>query len=122
MIPTFIRSFAAAADVAGHTIATFADAANDTTVTEAVSNTAPLIGVFDSLGGKTGDMVDVHLAGMVEVKLGGAVSAGDAITADANGHGVTATAGADRHIVGFAVSPGASGDIIDVWMSQSRQL
>lgn len=122
MIPTFIRSFEAATDVEGYTIATFASPATDNTVGEAASNTNALIGVFDKLGGTAGQMVDVHFAGMVEVKLGGAVEAGQAITSDASGHGVLAAAGAGVHIIGFAAEPGASGDIIDVWMAQSRQL
>lgn len=119
MIPTFIRSFTAAAAVEGYTIAKFADPANAKTVTEADGNTAALLGVFDKLGGASGDMVDVHLAGLVEVKLGGTVAAGDPVTSNASGHGIeaAAAAGTTVRIIGFAAEPGVSGDIIDVWLS-----
>lgn len=119
MIPTFIRSYKAFTTADPYHIATFADGANDKTVENAADGQEPFIGVFNSLGGDAGDMVDVHKAGIGEVVLAGPVAAGDLITSDADGKGIkaVATAGQTIRIVGYAEEPGVAGDIIEVWVA-----
>lgn len=117
MIPTFIRAYEAAAEIDGYVIVTYAAPAAGKTVTTATNGTAPLVGVSDAMGAPIGGMCDVHRAGLVSVRLGGAVSAGDPITADANGRGIEAApaSGDSVFIVGFADEPGVADDIIDVF-------
>ncbi|UWQ92990.1 hypothetical protein K3727_09495 [Rhodobacteraceae bacterium M382] len=114
MIPTFTRSYEAAAAIAGHLIVAFADPANASTVTPATSSTDALIGTADSMGADLGGMCDVHRGGVSEVRLGGPVQAGDPITADANAKGIAATASAATtvRIIGYAEAPGVADDII----------
>ncbi|MGH1416893.1 MAG: capsid cement protein [Pelagimonas sp.] len=119
MIPTFIKSYEAAADVAGHRIVKFATPATDQMVGTAASETDACIGVSDRLGADTGQMLDVHRGGLVSVQLGGAVQAGDPLTSDASGTAVVATAQAATtvRIVGYADEPGVAGDIIDFFFA-----
>lgn len=119
MIPTFIKSFIADTEVDPHTIVTFHDPGNDSTVEAANANTDALMGVSDSLGGDAGGPVDVHMAGESQVKLGGTVQAGQPITANATGQGIAAAAagGATVRYVGFAMEPGVSGDIITFFLA-----
>jgi hypothetical protein len=77
-------------------------------------NTAAIVGVADRMGGEAGRMVDVHLDGIADCQLAGTVAAGAALTSDTNGFAVASVAGAGRRIVGFALQPGDSGDIIKV--------
>lgn len=116
MIPTFTRSYEAASDVAGNRLVSFADASNDSTVETASAATDPLLGVSDRLGADAGQMLDVHRGGLVQVQLGGTVSAGAPLTSDANGKAVAASATASTtvRIVGYADQPGVADDIIDV--------
>jgi len=112
-IPTFIRSYRAAAAISAHLIVAFADAANDATVTAAADNLDPLLGTTGKVGvSNAGDMVDVTLGGLGSVTLGGTVKAGDALTSDANGKAVATTTAGDR-IIGYADQPGVADDIID---------
>lgn len=119
MIPTFTRSYQAAADIAGHRIVKFAVPASGATVTTAAAGADPVMGVSDSLGADAGGMLDVHQGGLVPVQLGGTVEAGDPLMADAEGKAIDATAAAAAgaatvRIVGYANEPGVAGDIIAV--------
>lgn len=116
MIPTFTRSYLAAAAIAGHTLVKFAAPSTDKTVTTSAAATDGHFGVADKLGADSGQMLDVHMGGLVSVKLGGTVAAGAPVTANASGLGVTATvtAGSTVRVVGYAAEPGVSGDIIDI--------
>ena len=80
MTPQLIKSFAAAADVGAYLIAKFATPATATTVTAAAAATDRSIGVTDSMGAKSGGMLDIVLSGLAELRLGGTVSAGDPLT------------------------------------------
>ena len=117
MIPTFIRAYEAAAAIGGNLIVAFAAPSTAKTVTPATSATAPLAGVSDAMGAALGDMCDVHRGGLVSVKLGGTVAAGQPITSNAASLGIAAApgAGASMNIIGFADEPGVAGDIIDVF-------
>ena len=114
MIPTFIKSYVAAAAVLGNRIVSFADAANDSTVETASAATDPILGVSDRLGADAGGMLDVHRGGLIDVQLGGTVTAGMPLTADADGKAVAAAAatGTTVRIVGYADEPGVADDII----------
>lgn len=116
MIPTFTRSYEAAAAVTGYLIVKFADPGNDQTVEVADGNTEPLVGVADSMGAELGGMLDVHRGGLVSVRLGGAVNAGDPLTSDASGKAIAAAAAASTtvRIIGYADQAGVADDIIDV--------
>lgn len=121
MIPLFIRAFEASAAIGGNRIVMFSDTAASSKVAVANSATAPAFGVSDAMGAALGEMCDVHLAGMASVVLGGVVTAGAPLMADANGAAIAATAAAasTRRVIGFATQPGVAGDIIDCWLSQS---
>lgn len=119
MIPTFTRAYLAAAEIAGYRIVKFNDAAASNEIAEATAATDTFLGVSDAMGAPVGGMCDVHRGGLVSVQLGGAVNAGDALTADATGQAVAAApaAGTSARIIGFADEPGTSGDIIDAFMA-----
>lgn len=118
MIPSFIRSHEATADVEPFRIVAFSDVASSRKAAMASSNTDPLIGVSDKMGAPSGGMADVIRAGLGGVELGGTVTAGAPLTADANGKAIVcvAAAGETRRIIGFAEEPGVDGDIIDAWI------
>jgi len=111
VIPTLIRSFELSAAVLAYRIVAFSDAANSAVVATADAATDPLLGTTGKLGGDTGDMGDVTLSGLGDVQLGGAVSAGDPLTSDAEGKAIEATVAGQR-IIGFAAAPGVEDDII----------
>ena len=87
----------------------------DNTATLATAATDKLIGTNEALGKDAGEMVDVPTAGTGEVCLGGVVTRGDPITADATSKGVTAApaAGTNVRIIGFALQSGVLNDVID---------
>lgn len=74
-----------------------------------------LVGTNDSLAKAIGEMVDYPTAGTGQVVLGGNVTRGGAITADAASKGVAAApaAGVNNRIIGFALQSGAANDVID---------
>lgn len=121
MIPGFIKSYEASAAATPRRIARFSDTAASQKVAGATANTQPLIGVFDSMGGPVGAMVDVVRSGLASVELGGTVTAGAPLTSDAQGRAIAAVAASATQvrIVGFADAPGVVGDIIDMWVEPS---
>ncbi|WP_288994756.1 capsid cement protein [uncultured Gemmobacter sp.] len=121
MIPTFIRAFEASAAIAGRRIVAFSDAAASSKIAQAATATAPALGVSEAMGAEAGGMCDVVLAGMAAVDLGGTVTAGAPLMADAEGKAIAASAAAatTRRVVGFAIQPGVAGDIIDIWLAPS---
>lgn len=119
MIPTFIRAYEASSEIAGYRILAFSDVASSSKVSHASTSTGPLMGISDAMGSPVGGMCDVHRGGLVSVQLGGAVSAGAPLTADANGKAIAATASAATtvHIIGYADGPGVADDIIDAFFA-----
>ncbi|WP_417691541.1 hypothetical protein [Roseibium sp.] len=119
MIPSFIRSYEASADILPFRLVAFSDAASSAKVAQGASETSLLMGVSDKMGGDAGQMTDVVRAGLASVELGEAVSAGDPLTSDANGMAVEAVAAAGETVrfVGFADQPGIAGDIIDFFVA-----
>lgn len=110
--PGLSKAFIAAAAVAAYTIV--AHAGTNGHVTPATAATAALFGVTQQLGAGAGERVDVCLGGLPEVRMGGAVSAGDPLTADASGRAVLAdpAAGEQARIIGFALMDAVEGDIV----------
>lgn len=121
MIPTFLRAFEASAAIAGRRIVAFSDTAASSKIAQAATATAPALGVSEAMGAEAGGMCDVVLAGMAAVDLGGTVTAGAPLMADAEGKAIAASAAAatTRRVVGFAIQPGVAGDIIDIWLAPS---
>lgn len=117
MIPVFIRAYPATADIRGRRIVDFTDRATGAGISEATTATARPLGVSDRMGAPAGGMCDVHRLGLVHVELGGAVKAGDALAADAQGRAVVAASPTAAGVVGWADQPGIAGDIIDIWMA-----
>ena len=65
--------------------------------------------VYDDADGETSGAVQI--AGTALVKLGGTVSAGDAIVSDASGLGVSGTLGTDFNILGVALEGGDANEL-----------
>lgn len=109
---TEFKSFIAQAAVGGNLILKFGAA--DGTVVPAVAATDLLIGTADSLDKATGELVDMDVRPVAEVKLGAAVTRGQPLTSNASGQAVVAApaAGANVRIIGFAFKSGAAGDVI----------
>lgn len=77
----------------------------------AAAATDKLLGTSDELGHTTGEQVDVAIAQVPWVVLGGTVAQGDALTSDANGAAIATTTIGHR-IIGFAEVAGVAGDEI----------
>ena len=86
----------------------------DMTVVPAAAATDLLLGTADSLNKDTGEMVDLDLRPIAEVKLGGSITRGQPITSNAAGKGVVAApaAGSNVRISGLAAKNGSADDVI----------
>lgn len=86
----------------------------DGTVTLAAAATDLLIGTSDGLAKAIGESVDVATGDLHEVRLGGTVTRGQPLTANASGKAVVAApgAGANVRIIGFADASGVAEDVI----------
>lgn len=112
------KSFrATAVAIAGYLIAKHSAAGG--TIEIASADTDPLIGAVDSLGVEASGLADFRFSGIGEVKLGGTVDAGDPLTANADGEAIEATPDASTQvrIIGFALSAGVDGDVIQYSIS-----
>jgi len=114
--PTFIKSFKAGGAIPENSMVKFGSA--DGTVVAATAATDAIIGVSVLGAVAAGDIVDVTLDGIEEVKLAGAVTRGDFLTTDAASKAVSASAG--NRVVGYAMESGVSGDIIGVFVTPSK--
>lgn len=81
------------------------------TVKQADSATALLLGTTDELGKQSNGRADIALSDLPEVEAGAAFTAGDALTSDAQGRAISASATGQR-IIGFAMQAAVTGDII----------
>jgi hypothetical protein len=84
---------------------------------QASAATDKVLGVSDYLGvvydsALARNDIDVHVIGAPQLQVGGAVAAGDKLTADADGKGVVAAAG--NLVYAMANAAGVAGDIIEV--------
>lgn len=109
MAITEFRSAKAEAIVEGYRIVKPGSA--DYTVVKATAATDKSIGTADSLDKAAGEMVDMGVGDVHEVRLGGTVTRGDALTSDANGKAITTTTVGHRAI-GFAEQSGVLDDVI----------
>lgn len=126
--PGLIKTFFAEGQIAPRRIVCFGT--SDNQAKQAAAAEDALFGVSDSLGGADGATADVTLSGLAEVVYGGAVDAGDLLTADSEGRAVAASrhtheenlagtyeqeaetaAAAGARTIGIAMVSGASGDI-----------
>lgn len=82
---------------------------SDLEVAYAADAASFLVGVTDRPA-KSGEPVDVWIAGVVSVAYGGAVVRGALLTSDDEGQAV-ATTTANNRIVGIALRSGADGDL-----------
>jgi hypothetical protein len=75
-----------------------------------------LIGICNFIAPAAGERVDIILAGIGEVQLGGTVARGGLVTSNATGQGVAAApaAGTNNNVIGRALMSGVSGDVIKV--------
>lgn len=103
------RSYAAQAAVEAFRI--IKPGAADQSAIKAAAATDFLMGTSDSLDKATGEMVDVYASPMGEVRLGGTVARGAALTSDANGKAISTTTVGHR-IIGFAEASGVADDVI----------
>ncbi|MBF0309469.1 MAG: DUF2190 family protein [Magnetococcales bacterium] len=112
--PTLVKSMQAGGAIAVGRICCFG--ASDGVVVQATAATDALIGVCHSLSAETGGRVDVMLAGVAEVALGGSVTRGGPVTSDANGKGVAASPGnaLNVRIIGFALESGVADEMISL--------
>lgn len=114
--PTFIKSFKSGGVIPANSMVKFGSV--DGTVVAATAATDAIIGVSVLGADASGDIVDVTLGGIEEVKLAGAVTRGDFLTTDAASKAVSASAG--NRVVGYAMESGVSGDIIGVFVTPSK--
>lgn len=111
---TLVKSFKAESAVEGNRIVTFGTA--DNTVVKGSGVSDALFGVTHNLDAAAGDMADVIVGGIADVKAGGAITKGAYVTTDANGQAIAVSAGTDRTI-GMAVTGAVAGDLVPVLIS-----
>lgn len=103
------RSRIAAAAIAGYLIVKPGAGTNDAVISTAATDKH--LGTADELDTPQGEMVDINLAPIGTVRLGGTVAAGDLLTSDANGKAVATTTPGHRYI-GIAEQAGVANDLI----------
>lgn len=113
----FIKSYRADAAVGRHLIVKAGAA--DGSIAQAAAATDAVMGVADSLGGSTGQIMDVIAGGYASVVYGGVVTRGAPLTADAAGKAIVATVAGSR-LIGYAVTAGGAGDIGTVHVQLGR--
>lgn len=86
----FYKSREIVADIGGNLLAAFTGTGSRVALMTNASQ--PVAGVTDRVGGTArSGLVDLQLTQLADLRFGGAVAAGDPITADAAGRGVKAT-------------------------------
>ncbi|MCD7099113.1 hypothetical protein [Stenotrophomonas sp. MMGLT7] len=116
-IPGLTNAFLAGAAIAARRITKHGAA--DGEALQAAAATDALNGISTDIPTAAGMTVDVTRSGLAAVEYGGAVAAGQPLTADAQGRAVAAApaAGANVRIIGFAEVSGVLGDIGSVWIA-----
>jgi hypothetical protein len=92
-----------------------------TNIVLAGANGTAAIGVLidTPAAGQTGTVRLRTSAGTSFIRLGGTVAVGDAITSNASALGITTVTAGDQ-IIGYALSAGVSGDIIEILSSTGK--
>lgn len=108
----FIKGYLAQAAVTANRIVKFG--ATDGSVLQSAAAADASIGVSSGIDSDIGEMCDVTLLGLADVRLGGAVTRGDWLVSDANGKAVVAApaAAANANVVGRALASGVLDDIV----------
>lgn len=119
MNPTFIKTFLAAVAIDGGLFVK--PTANRREVAVAAAETDAIIGVSDPLGAAAAGNIDVHQGGWPEVRAGGAIAAGDPLTANAAGRAVKAvvTSNAVVSVLGIAMTAAEDGDLFPMLFAPS---
>lgn len=112
--PSHIKTFIAAAAIAGRKLVTFG---TGKTVVEATAATDPIIGIAEQIGSSDNGRVDVIINGIAEAVAGGNITRGNVLTADATGNVVVSAQATDR-IIGIAMDDAVAGDVVDVLIAQ----
>lgn len=115
MNPELIKTYRGSAAINPSRFVKFGAADGD--VLQATDGSASFVGVsVERVDVASGDNVDVIHSGIAFVKLGGAVTRGEYLKADANGKGVPVVivAGTPVYYGGKALASGVDGDIIPV--------
>lgn len=103
------KAFTCNPGVTGYTIVKFV---GDGVVAQAAAGADFSIGIADPLGGDSGGICEVMLAGAAEVRAGGTIARGSMVTANAAGAAVVASTG--NRAIGFALESAVVGDIFRV--------
>lgn len=109
MAITEFRSYKAESGVEAYRI--LKPGSTDLSVVKSTGPTDKIIGTADSLDKVAGEMVDCAVGDVHEVRLGGTVTRGDALTSDANAKAVATTTVGHR-VIGFAEVSGVADDVI----------
>ena len=114
MNPILTKSYTAGAAIAASRFVKHGS--YDGAAIQATDASAALLGVSEQLAAASGASVDVIKAGLAYLELGGTVTRGAVLIADANGKGVaaTVTAGVTQYAGAIAEVSGVAGDIIPV--------
>lgn len=111
--PLLTRAMVAEAAISAYRIVKPGSA--DGQVLTAAAATDLAIGVVENVAPASGERCEVVLAGVAEITLGGTVARGGAVTSDASGRAVAASAGNRR--IGHALVSGVVGDVVEVLLS-----
>lgn len=96
--------------------------AGDEQVLQGAAATDALVGVSHTITAAIDERIDVVVAGIADVELGGTVTRGGFVSSDATGRGVAPApaAGVNNAVIGRALASGVIGDIIPVLVSPSQ--
>lgn len=90
-------------------------------VIQGAAATDTTIGVSQSPQAATTEgYVMLAMFGLAKIECGGSVTAGDLLTSDSVGRGVTSLAAPTDRVIGIALATGTTGSIIDMVVSQSK--
>lgn len=108
--PLMTKALVATAAIAAFRIVKF-DTTDDSVATAAAAADLS-IGIVENVAPSAGERVDVVMAGIAEVTLGGTVARGASVTSDAQGRAVAAAS--TNRVIGMALASGVVGDRVDV--------
>lgn len=105
------KSYELSGAIGAYNVAAFTTPGDGSRIEPASSPAQRLVGSTGRSTGGAGEIIDIDRSGFSQVRLGGAVAAGDPLTTDATARAVIATDG-DRYF-GFAEEPGEVDDVVD---------
>lgn len=112
--PILKKNFVAGGAIAANRFVMFGG--DDDTVVVSTAASSAIIGASEeTFDAATGERIDVIVAGIADIKLGGTVARGAAVTSDGTGQAVASASG--NRVAGIALASGVSGDIVPVLLS-----